>query len=370
MWDDVPVQFWLLIVIAAMGLGPVRYIWRYLGHSPQRRDITQPPEDLRWRTVRALIINLAVLVALVIVAIFIFTPVAARFAQSAIFWPLIIRAFGGLALSTVWRGARSGRVQPLVRGTSATFDRTAQPRRFWASMAWNLSVGALAIWASFAFFPERSASTPEVQCRFEREQRRTSEVIEACTYAISEARAGKQSPEKLLSARAAAYLAAGNWPAALNDLDEVVILSRGSFDARLGRGVTYLLAGMPEAAVPDLTAAHQMRRHDPRPVASRAIAYADLRDAVRARRDVAILLELSPHDPAAFNVEARLSLRAGDMKAAIRALDALLQQDPKNEWARMQRRAAYARLGRTAAMKEGDDARLRIAMDRPPSNAG
>ena len=112
MFDDVPVRVWLLLLIAIVAWTPVRYVLRHFAHSPFRRDITQPPENLNWRLSGALTKNVAILFGLAALAFFIFTPAAVAFAQSPSFLPILMVGLAGFALWSVIRGFTSGVCPP------------------------------------------------------------------------------------------------------------------------------------------------------------------------------------------------------------------------------------------------------------------
>ena len=99
MFDWVPIQVCLLIIIGLIVYQQVVYLYEHLVHAPSRRDITRPREDLSWRTDRQFAKSVAILVALAALAIFIFTPAATEFAHSPNFLAVDDDgAFGQLSL--------------------------------------------------------------------------------------------------------------------------------------------------------------------------------------------------------------------------------------------------------------------------------
>jgi len=137
MLPDVPVRVWLLIAFAAVAFRPFQYIIRHLTHSRSRRDITQPPVDLGWRTSAQFIRSASILAILIGLSIFIFTPAAEQFARSPALLPILLAGCGVWALFTVAKGLASGQIEPFIRGNYRTYERGAEPKRFWASLAWN-----------------------------------------------------------------------------------------------------------------------------------------------------------------------------------------------------------------------------------------
>jgi hypothetical protein len=83
----------------------------------------QPPDDLSWRSEGYFYRSLAISITLVAVGMFIFTPAAESFARSDAFVPSLLGAIGTYALGTTIHGWRNGRIEPLLRGLSRTFDR-------------------------------------------------------------------------------------------------------------------------------------------------------------------------------------------------------------------------------------------------------
>ena len=92
MFKQVPIQVWLLVAIVPSGFAWARYVFLYVAHSPARRDITKPPEDLSWRTTTKLYRSFAILASLIALSIFIFTPTAAAFAHASVYGGVYDRA--------------------------------------------------------------------------------------------------------------------------------------------------------------------------------------------------------------------------------------------------------------------------------------
>jgi hypothetical protein len=143
MFDAVPLKVWLLLLIGAIGWMPARYILRHVGRSPSKRDITQPAEDFSWRSRGALAKNVAILIGLAALTVFIFTPTAAEFARSPSFMPILLVCFGAVALWSVAVSLMKGKIEPFARGVSWQFRREEHPKRFWASAGWNMLLGGI-----------------------------------------------------------------------------------------------------------------------------------------------------------------------------------------------------------------------------------
>jgi hypothetical protein len=152
MFDWMPVQGWLLIAIAAVAFAPLRYVYRYFVHSPARLDVTQPREDLNWRTPSRLALSLAALALLAGLAVYINTPAAEEFARSPSFWPLVVGGVGAYALFTVIQDLVDGDVEPMTKGGSlGPYAREGHPIRYWLSIAWNMMWASLMLWMAFSW---------------------------------------------------------------------------------------------------------------------------------------------------------------------------------------------------------------------------
>ncbi len=240
MFDWMPLRGWLLIAIAAAAYLPARYVLKYAAHAPSRRDITQPPEDLSWRTRRLFAQNLAFLVALIALAIFIFTPQAEQFARSPSFWPILGAGFGAWAIFTAARGFRTGTITPLVRGMSQTFDRNAQPKRFWASMAWNALFGSLMLWLSFQINKDTAAEPVRARCYDGSDIYAPREELVACDVLIARARkSGGSDLAALMTSRGAAYHRLGDYKKALADYQAAIRLNPSDDVPHYNRGLIY-----------------------------------------------------------------------------------------------------------------------------------
>ncbi len=270
MFDEIPVRAWILIAIAAFAFAPLQYIYRHIAHSPRRRDITLPPEDLSWRTSGRLIRNLAVLVGLAALAVFIFTPQAEKFAGSSSFVPRLLAVLGALTLVTVVEGFSKDASAPFVRGSSDSYERETQPRRFWASAAWNTVVGVACLLLSFA-------TTGQDFTTAERERSRTVLRAESRCYggkADYEARAALAACDELLAA---------------NDVPKTA-----RADILAARGYAYHRLGDYQKARTEYSQALAL---DPKNFASlynRSLVNAELNDSKQAAADYDALLRVRP----------------------------------------------------------------------------
>lgn len=322
MFDDVPLRVWLLIAIAAAAFTPARYVYRHIAHSPSRRDITQPAEDLSWRTSGQFVRSLSILTALLAVAIFIFTPTAEEFASSPRFWPILLAIFGAWAVLTVVQGFATGRIEPLVRGFYHTYERHVHPKRYWASMGWNAALGCLFVWFAYQVNEDASAQIFADRCVNATDVHHLQQQLSAC--------------------------------------DELIRLRPDDPDAYFDRGLIFLEAGAFDEAVADFTRAHELDPGDPWPLANRGIAFAWKKNHVGAEKDFDAVRSRDPSNPVMLRGEAILKMHSGDLKGAVDLITASMARDPDNRWAVRTRSELYWELGEHEKSREDDSRWLQL----------
>lgn len=383
MFDMVPPRIWLLLLIAILAVAPARYVVAHVTHSPSRREIGQPAEDLSWRSTGSLARNLAILTGLAFLAVFIFTPAAESFAKSPSFLPLLLAAFGGFALWTVAKGYRTGAIEPMVRGASWTFLRAEQPRRYWASMAWNGLLGGAFILGSGVFLAEAPKQALRDRCFDWTNTWSPADELVACNRLLAEH--GDDDRARTIAARGSAYYrlsdyrrAGADYTAAirldpqdstsrynlglvheqLNDLTRAaaaysaaIRIDNKNMDAYVGRGLIFLDTGRLDDAVADFTRAHEVKPADVVPLANRGIAYAWKDDTARAERDFAAVRRTDPGNRLVFHGESILAFRSGDYDLAIQLLSSAIARDPNDTWAFKMRANAHERLNDDRKMR-------------------
>ncbi|WP_136161090.1 tetratricopeptide repeat protein [Sphingomonas flavalba] len=327
MLDQVPTQGWLLLLIALFASAPAQYVYQYLARAPARRDITQPPEDLSWRTRRLFVRSAAILLVLAALAVFIFTPAAAQFARGPLFWPIMLTAFGVFGLGTVARGFSTGRIEPFTRGIMLSFKRRSQPKRFWASMAWNTLLSCGALWAAIDLGGLAKTQALERQCRDPTSALHPQDAISACSQLVEAASEDDGDLPDLIANRGWAYFRAGDYRRAKADYARAVHLSPddpnlrfnlGLIDERANdmagaiaqfgeaiqlrpddagaysrRGVLLLEGGHFDRAIADFTRAHELQPTDPWPLARRADAYDQMGERAKMEADDDAVIRLS-----------------------------------------------------------------------------
>lgn len=322
MFDEVPVRVWLLIAIAAIAFAPAQYVYRHIARSPSRRDITQPAEDLSWRTPGRLSLSLSMLAALLALAIFIFTPTAEQFASSPRFWPILMVGFGTLAGMTVVRGFATGRIEPLVKGFYNTYERPIHPKQYWASMAWNGALGCLLVWLAYQANEDASVQVIADRCVSATDIQHLEQQLSAC--------------------------------------GDFIRLRPNDPDGYMGRGLIYLNLGAFDQATADFTRAHDINPEDPWPLANRGIASALKKNRVTAEKDFDAVRSIDPSNPVMLRGEAILRSDAGDIEGAVNRLTESMSRDPDNLWALRTRSELYWELGEHEKSARDDQRWVRL----------
>jgi tetratricopeptide (TPR) repeat protein len=349
MLDGVPAQIWLLIGIAAAMVPGAAYLYRYIVHSPRYRDITLAPEDLSWRTRPLLLRNALLLAVLGALAVFIFTPDAERLASSADFPTVLMAGIGVLAGWATFRGFRTGTAVPLVKGLSSRFDRDAQPRLYWASMAWNAAMSCLLL--SFAFvlagtqaerscdgsLQDKDGQDSDWQNRdrqdWDRQIRDWQETVAACDALIAgDAGILQRWGVPLAMARSAP--------------DEADLA-----DYYGDRGRAHYMLGNYQAAVADHGRAIDRDPADSYALYNRGLAYGRMGEHRKAIEDFSASLELRPGNADGYLERGLARMTVGDMPAAIKDFTRLHALDPDNVWALANRGIGRAWIEDTAGAK-------------------
>lgn len=383
MFDAVPARYWLLLLIAIIGFAPARYVYRHVTRSPSRRDITQPQEDLTWRSPRTLAVNVAILVGLAALAVFIFTPAAAEFARSPSFVPILMIGLGGFALWSVISGYMSGTIEPMVRGASWKFDRAEQPKRYWASMSWNGLLGIGLLFFSGQLLVDAPMQALRDRCHDYENERPATDELTACNRLLSEH--PNQDRSSVIAARGSAYYrmrdyrragadyataigldpnassshynlglvheALGARESAIADYSAAVSVDPKNAEAYSNRGLIFLDTGRFDQAISDFTNAHELQPANVEPLANRGLAFAWSRDAARAEQDFAAVRTRDESNLVVLHGEGVLAMARGDMAGAVRLFSVAIAREADDAWAYSMRAAAYGRLGEHQKMQ-------------------
>lgn len=353
--------------------------------DPQCLKMAGVPRDLTILAVIAVAVGLLLL------------PDADRFAEWDFLWPALIAVAGGSAIATVLRAMRIGRIRPWAEGFSGRYDRTSQPRRFWAAVVWNALIGCAMLWLVPASIVDGPLREQEARCLDWNDSTPPADALAACNTLIAAQGVRDADTARLIAARGSAYLRLDNPTRAAADYVEAIRIdpsvssthyNLGLADQRLGdlglaiddfsaairadpdnidgylnRGITFMEIGRYDRAIVDLTTLHRARPADPIPLANRGLAYAWTGDHRRATRDFRSARALGPIDPVLLRGEALVAFRTGNRPLALARLDDALRRNPDDQWSRKLRAETYRLLGRTA----DHDADLRELKRREPA---
>ncbi len=378
MFDHVPVRAWILLFLGLIALAPLGYVLKYMAHGPDWRG-----EVPHWRKRDHLMRSLIVIASLAAFALFIFTPQAEAIVRADSFWPAMTLAFGLLVIFTVYRGAVTGQIEPLVRG-ARTYARTVEPKRYWASITWNAIMGLGLLYGGVAMFTDRSQN----QCFHVTGAHDAPGALDACNallekvhdkgerqhifgargqayYWLNEqdraiadyTRAIAMDPQDSFAIynRALAYAVAGKPAKALSDYDRSLALRPDNPEGHLARGEILTGFGQLDKAITDFTKAHEANPKTPEPIADRAVAYALKGDREAAYSDLKALKAIDPSNRALARIPAIFALKAKDWHSAITELSYALAKDPKDPWALQMRANAYWAIGERDKARADDD---------------
>lgn len=334
MVDKIPAHVWLLIAVAAAAFPSVQYVYDHIFASPSRRDITKPVEELSWRTSGNLVRSLSIIAALAGFTIFMFTPAAEQFAKSPRFLPILLGVVGAWALSTVPLGLAKRQVQPFIKGVDGNYQRDAQPKRYWASIAWNGSMGALLLWLAYTENGNATERVNDHRCYNETEPHSAQEKREACTELIGTYdEAIRLDPRDSYAHynRALAYERLGDRRRAVAGYSDAIRLDPKDDDPLINRGLIFLDTGKFEQAVADFSRAHTLDPKSPWPLANRGITYAQMNDRVLAQQDFNSVRAIDRTNPVMLRGEALLAFTDGDMTLAVDRSTASLDREPDKD---------------------------------------
>lgn len=363
---SIPPQTWLALVGVPIALPSALYVIRYLSQARSRQDITQPPEDLSWRSGPKFLASIFVVAGMAAVLIFAFTPAAERLAKSSLMIPTILAGVGSVILKIVFDAWRKGVAVPLVAGFSREFDSETAPRRYWGSMAWNSTLGLTLLFAA----PQGWQDAREEPCFLSGDDGGSpKDGIDACNLALVDGSSSSSRRALILRHRGDWHARSGENEAALADYDRsleldnskpetfhqrgllhqtinrpylawedfnsVLNLDPDHVDALASRGNIKFNDGYLEGAADDFDRAIKLRPPDAWLLASRAYAYAGLKRLDEAERDLAAAERLDPDSLSAARGRIVVSVVRGDIADARRRLQKILADDKDDDgWAR------------------------------------
>jgi tetratricopeptide (TPR) repeat protein len=257
------------------------------------------------------------------------TPAGKELARTPAFWPLVMIGLAVWSATTVVRGFSKGQIEPFARGFYNTYERETQPKRFWASMAWNSAVACLCIW--IALTTAQQANLQSLQDRCDADSR-------------------PYSPRDALAA-----------------CDDWIRLQPRNADAYFDRGLIFLDLGAFDAAAVDLTKAHNLDPKDPWALANLGLALAWKKQDTNAEAYFEAARAIDPSNPVMLRGQALLKKDAGDLRGAVDSLTASMKRDPDNLWALQLRSDLYWQLGEQQKSID-DDHRLLQLKKKAASN--
>ena len=358
------------LVVAAL---PAYRLYRHWKVTSGPREITArpPANDERLDGADFARSLLFVLVG-VGLAIFAFTPMAARLAQAPQFFPVMMGLLGIWVLGGTALGIRNGRIEPMSRGSSPTYERSSQPRRFWASVAWNslwgVSFLVMAVWINGDTVTDEN----EARCMEYSANETIADIREACQQVIRAADEAIQkgpSDGEAYHRRAFAEWITGDTAKALTDYATALRLSPGNSDILVDRGLLYLGTAKFDLAIADFNRAHELSPSEIWPLVNRGIAYAWKGDRARAEADFAVARAIDPKNEVLLRGEALLAENAGDHRLAIAKLDESLKVDPGNRWA-IETRERFDRYRRQEDALYGPEPANLVSAPTAPDRSG
>jgi tetratricopeptide (TPR) repeat protein len=336
------------------------------------RDAAEPLEDENspttgrfWRYVPLAVILLAL-------AFVTSTPTGKQLAKNPSFWSIAIIGCGGWSLFTVARALAKGQIEPFARGFYNTYQRETQPKRFWASVAWNAIFGCACLGLAFVMTRDGSAEAVQDHCYNQHSEVSERESFSACTELIEgRARLTYLTVGDAYVYRAIADENLGDRGRAEADYTQAIRLKPSDGYAFLNRGLIFLGTMRLDQAVTDFSRAHEIDPKSPWPIANRGMAYAWKNDRARAEADFAAVRAIDPANIVVRHGEGVLNMNAGNLEAAIEDFTAALRQDPSDAWSVQMRADAHQQMGEFEKARE-DRAKLlemrRSRVERSPAS--
>lgn len=324
-----------------------------------------------------------------------FTPAGKQLAKRPSFWPVLMIGFGCWSLFTVAEGFLRGRIEPLARGFYNTYERETQPKRFWASIAWNTTLGCLSLWLAFAISRDATTQPLRDRCYNDGREYQPQDVISACSQlltgkaplggwsrahvflnrGIAYADLGRPKPAiadytaaialqpnypEAYYDRALAYEQSGDVSRALHDYSKAIAQNPKDADAYFNRGLICLNIRRFDEAISDFTHSHDLDPKNVWPLANRGLAYAWKSDMAHAKQDFAAVRAIDPENQVLLHGEGLMFMFAGDLDAAVDRFTNALTRDPSDVWSLQMRADAYQQMGNFTQARADRDKVLQL----------
>lgn len=349
-----------MLALAITAAAPASYCWRYLTHRFELRDITLPPEDLSWKSKSQFYRSLAILTLLLGIGIFIFTPQAEAFARSEWLFPTLAGVFASFALATVVPGWRNREIQPLLNGVHGKFRREDQPKRYWASLAWNTLVGCALFVVSLGIV--RDNLTPECDDPDTEDRTVLNAALAECDAMLSDAPREREGLAELYAARGRVHHRLGQTDEAVRDYSRAIADDPGDAYSLRNRGALLLYAEKLRAAIADLDASLALEPDNEEAYYDRGVAHALLGHRQLAERDFLRSGVNGPPWSALLLRRAEIAIDRKNYTEAIELATQTLETEPENMLALQLRAEAYWKLGQLDLSTRDDD-RVRALSD-------
>jgi Flp pilus assembly protein TadD len=167
--------------------------------------------------------------------------------------------------------------------------------------------------------------------------------VEHFTEALNTVELSDPGRAEVLSARAGAHVAMGNFDSALLDYAEAIKIDPKNASIHSNRGVAQARQGNFRLAVANYRTALGLKPDDPDILNNRCWAYANLNEFVFAQRDCDAALEFAPEDPNNWHTRGFLEEQKDDRNKAVEAYCNARKYAPRSQ----QIRSDLERLGAT-----------------------
>jgi tetratricopeptide (TPR) repeat protein len=276
----------------------------------------------------------------------------------------------------VVQGFRTGSEKPIIRGFYTSYSRATQPKRYWASMTWNILLALFLFFGAITMITSSGvakASDQDANRCFDKAQRYSAEdELSGCDNLIQAKIYIGKDVGAVMAFRGATYQRLGDDLHAIRDLTEAIRL-RPEFEEFELRGLSYMRTRQYVNAVDDFSRSIRLNPGNPNAFSERALARHLTGDDRGALEDLSAKLRQKPDDWVAYYDRGTIYMRRGDESQAIADLSSAIRLRPAFPEAYYNRAIAYERKGeeQSAQSDRSEAIRLRPDLARlrwPPPN--